>query len=444
MRYLPHTAADRSAMLSRIGVKNIDALFKDVPAKAQRTDPVALPYHLPEALVAKQFKSWAAANANAETHLSFLGAGIYSHAIPASVDALIQRGEFLTSYTPYQPEIAQGTLQYLFEFQTQIALLTGMDIANASLYDGSTACVEAIQMAMRVTGRKTALLSGGLHPEYRAVAETYAHMTGFSVTANPPTLAKAEDLIAQLSDTQACVVVQYPDFFGEIQDYKALAAAAKAKGILVIAVFTELLALGALQPPGAWGADIACGEGQSLACGASLGGPHVGLFACRKEYLRQLPGRICGETLDTEGRRGFVLTLSTREQHIRRDKATSNICTNSGLIALALTIHLSLLGSNGLTQLAALNHANAALLADALVKVPGVKVHNTAFFNEILVELPKAAAPVVSLLAAKGILAGVPVSRFYPQYPNHLLLAASEATDAAAIETLTSALRGVL
>jgi glycine dehydrogenase subunit 1 len=437
MRYLPHSASDRVALCAAVGVPDTDALFADVPEAARLKSPLPLPSAAGEAAVARAFQRWAGQNAHNQSHLSFLGAGIYNHHIPASVDALIQRGEFLTSYTPYQPEIAQGTLQYLFEFQTQVAELTGMEIANASLYDGSTACVEAVQMAMRVTGRRKALLSTGLHPEYRQVVETYAKTTGFQTSTS-------ESLGDALTDDLACVVVQYPDFFGEPHDYRTLTAAAHAKGILVVAVVTEILALGLLEPPGIWGADIVAAEGQSLGNMPNLGGPHVGLFACRLQHLRQMPGRLCGETVDADGKRGFVLTLSTREQHIRRDKATSNICTNSGLCALAFTIHLSLLGNNGLGRLAEVNHAHACLLADGLAKLPGVTIKTKSFFNEFVASFPVSCEDIITSLLKKNILAGVPLARFFPHRPNDLLIAVTEQTDAAAIDAYIAAVKEVL
>ena len=294
----------------------------------------------------------------------FVGGGAYKHHIPASVDHLIQRSEFLTSYTPYQPEIAQGTLHYLFEFQTQVALLTGMEVANASMYDGSTATAEAVLMAHRVTKRKKAVLAGNLHPHYRETVETVSRMSEHATVALPPRPEGAEDILAAIDNETSCVVVQTPDFYGHLHDLRPIAEKAHAAGALLIAVFTEAVSLGLVTPPGEMGADIVVGEGQSIGNALSFGGPYVGLFATRQKYVRQMPGRLAGETVDAEGKRGFVLTLSTREQHIRREKATSNICTNSGLCVLAFTIHLSLLGEAGLRRLARINHANAVKLAE--------------------------------------------------------------------------------
>jgi glycine dehydrogenase subunit 1 len=374
----------------------------------------------------------------------FVGAGAYRHHVPASVDHLIQRSEFLTSYTPYQPEIAQGTLQYLFEFQTQIANLTATEVANASMYDGSTATAEAVLMAQRVTKRRKAVLSGGLHPQYRGVVETVSRMAEDEVAALPPDPMDTEAILDAIDKDTACVVVQSPSFYGRLIDLKPIAEKAHAVGALLVAVFTEVVALGAIEPPGAQGADIVVGEGQSIGNPLTFGGPYVGLFATRQKFVRQMPGRLCGETVDAEGRRGFVLTLSTREQHIRRDKATSNICTNSGLCCLAFTIHMSLLGEAGLRKLALSNHMNAVKLAESLSKVPGVSVLNDSFFNEFTIRVPGKAATVIDRLAEKGVLGGVPVSRLEPDRPelaDLIVVAATEVnTDedcAAYIDALT-------
>src|SRR5579863_8215126 len=410
MRYLPLTPDDRRAMLAKIGATNIDALFRDVPASA--VVPLTafdLPDTKGELEVDRALSKLAARNVAAGAVPSFCGAGAYRHHVPSAVDHLIQRSEFLTSYTPYQPEIAQGTLQYLFEFQTQVALLTGMEVANASLYDGSTATAEAVLMAQRLTRRGKAILSGGLHPHYAETVETVASLSG-QVARTPVTPGKAEDIAALIDTDTACVVVQSPDVFGLIRNLRPIAEAAHAKGALLIAVVTEAVSLGLLESPGAQGADIVAAEGQSIGNGLNFGGPYVGLFATKEKFLRQMPGRLCGETADAEGRRGYVLTLSTREQHIRREKATSNICTNSGLCTLAFTIHLSLLGEEGFTRLARLNHAKASALADRLDGIQGVSVVTPAFFNEFTVRLPGRADAVVETLAKKGILAGVPVS----------------------------------
>ena len=431
MRYLPLTSDDRKAMLAKIGARNIDALFRDVPKEGiVPPSTFALPDHQGEIEVERALSKLAVRNKAAGSQPFFCGAGAYKHHVPAAVDHLIQRSEFLTSYTPYQPEIAQGTLQYLFEFQTQVALLTGMEVANASLYDGSTATAEAVLMAQRVTRRSKAILSGGLHPHYAETVETVAGLWGEMVRA-PVTPGRAEDLIRLIDDKTACVVVQSPDVFGLIRELKPIAEAAHAKGALLIAVVTEAVSLGLIEPPGAQGADIVAAEGQSIGNGLNFGGPYVGLFATREKFVRAMPGRLAGETTDSSGRRGFVLTLSTREQHIRREKATSNICTNSGLCCLAFTIHLSLLGDEGFARLARINHAKASALADKLARIKGVSLVTPSFFNEFTIKLPKPAAPVVDALAEKGIIAGVPASRLMPHdhaVRDLLIVAATETT----------------
>jgi len=446
MRYLPLTSSDRAEMLAAIGAPSIDALFADVPEPARLQGPLDLPRAMGEIEVERAISSMAARNVAAGSVPFFIGAGVYRHHIPAAVDHLIQRGEFLTSYTPYQPEIAQGTLQYLFEFQTQVALLTGMEVANASLYDGATACVEAVMMANRITGRRKAVLSGQLHPHYREVCETYARFVGFAVDAQHP-IPGGEDLAALVDRDTSCVVVQNPDFFGEVRDYSELAQRCHEAGTLLVIVVTEILSLGAIRAPGEMGADIVAAEGQSLGNALNFGGPHVGLFATRDKFVRQMPGRLVGQTTDAAGRRGWVLTLSTREQHIRREKATSNICTNSGLCSLAFTIHLALLGETGLKRLACLNHAAAVKLAERIEAVPGVRLVNRAFFNEFAVRLPRPASEVVDRLAERGILAGVPASRFYPsrnELADLLLVAATELTTDADIDRLEGGLREML
>lgn len=416
MRYLPLTDAERGDMLARIGVRAIDDLFAAVPRDKLLKALPELPRAKGELEVEREMARLAGMNTPAGAVPFFVGCGAYRHHVPATVDHLIQRSEFLTSYTPYQPEITQGTLQYLFEFQTQVAALTGMDVANASMYDGSTGAGEAVLMAHRITRRRKAVLSGNLHPHYADVIRTLSHHGGADVVALPP-LPAGEEGIAQAIDAEtSCVVVQYPDVFGNIGDHARLAEAAHKAGALLIVVVTEIVSLGLVKPPGEMGADIVAAEGQSIGNGLNFGGPYVGLFATREKYVRQMPGRLCGETVDAEGRRGFVLTLSTREQHIRREKATSNICTNSGLCALAFTIHMTLLGETGLKRLAAVNHANACDLADRLAAVQGVEVVTPAFFNEFTIRVPGNAEKVVDRLADKGVLGGVRVSRLMPEH----------------------------
>jgi glycine dehydrogenase subunit 1 len=452
MRYLPLSAADRSAMLDNIGAETIDDLFRDVPPEARLDGPVrGLPFHASELEVERHLSALARKNITAGEAPFFLGCGAYKHHIPASVDHLIQRGEYLTAYTPYQPEIAQGTLQVLFEFQTQVAKLFGCEVANASMYDGSTACWEAIGMARRITRRKKTLISSGLHPHYVGVAKTMARFTGDTLETSVPTLAAEADLEALAAAVDAetsAVVVQYPDILGRVADLSALAEAVQAKGALLIAVVTEPVALGLLKSPGEMGADIVVGEGQSIGVGLNFGGPYVGLFACREKHIRQMPGRLAGETIDADGKRGFVLTLSTREQHIRREKATSNICTNSGLCALAFSIHMTLLGEKGLRQLAELNHARATELAGRLAAIPNVRLVNDLFFNEFTLELPVEARPAVHKMVEKGVLGGVSLGRLYPgeeALKNGLVVAVTEtATDQdfdALVQALTEAVK---
>ena len=439
MRYLPLTEADRRAMLTSIGAPSVDSLFRDVPEPAR--DPVFdLPDHAGEIEVERALGALAARNVSAGSVPFFLGAGAYRHHVPASVDALIQRGEFLTSYTPYQPEISQGTLQALFEFQTQVALIAGLDVANASMYDGATSCLEAVNMALRVTRRSRVIISGALHPQYREVTETGLRYLSADLDCLPPDFDGTESLADRIDAETACVVVQYPDFFGRVRDLAPLAGACRDAGALLIVAVTEVVALGALKSPGEMGADIVAAEGKSLGNPLTFGGPYVGLFACRERHVRQMPGRLAGEAFDADGRRGWVLTLATREQHIRREKSTSNICTNSGLCALAFAIHLGLLGEEGFSRLARLNHAKAAALADRLDAVPGAAVANDSFFNEFTLRLDRPAAGVVDELAGRGVLAGVPVSRLLPGEPEAaplLLVAATETTtedDMAALE----------
>ncbi|HZZ60489.1 MAG TPA: aminomethyl-transferring glycine dehydrogenase subunit GcvPA [Roseiarcus sp.] len=414
MRYLPLDPSERKAMLSRIGVCDVDALFDDIPSGKRIEGLLDMPPGMSEMAVERKLSAMASRSVAAGSVPFFLGAGAYKRHIPATVDHLIQRSEFLTSYTPYQPEIAQGTLQALFEFQTQVAALTGMEVANASMYDASTGCGEAMLMAHRLTKRRKAILSGGLHPQYADVAATLARMAGDSIMRLAPDPTARETIAAEIDDETSCVIAQSPDFFGSPRDLAPIAAAAHARGALLIAVFTDPVALGALRSPGEMDADIAVGEGQGLGNALSFGGPYVGLFATRTKNVRQMPGRLAGETVDADGRRSFVLTLSTREQHIRREKATSNICTNSGLCALAFSIHLTLLGDLGLRRLARVNHNNAVRLAERLSAVRGVEILNEHFFNEFTMRTRRPAAELIEALAQRGVIGGLPVSRVLP------------------------------
>jgi glycine dehydrogenase subunit 1 len=450
MRYLPLSDADRSAMLEKIGTSSVDELFRDVPEGLLLKEPIeGLPLHASEMAVERDLTAMARKNMVAGEVPFFLGCGAYKHHVPASVDHLIQRGEFLTAYTPYQPEIAQGTLQVLFEFQTQVARLLGCEVANASMYDGSTACWEAIGLARRITRKSKAILSSGLHPHYVSVCKTMAKFTGDTLQTELPTLdsaTDAEQLISSIDDETSCVVVQYPDILGRITDLAPIAEAAQARGALLIAVVTEPVALGAIKSPGEMGADIVVGEGQSIGVGLQFGGPFVGLFATREKYVRQMPGRFVGAATDTQGRAGFVLTLATREQHIRREKATSNICTNSGLCALAFSIHMTLLGEKGLTGLAQMNHARAREAAERLGAIPGVRLINESFFNEFTLDLPVEARPAVHAMVEKGVLGGVSLGRLYPgvdSLKNGLVVAVTEVVSDADIDALEGALKEV-
>lgn len=418
MRYLPLCDKDRDEMCARIGVDSVEDLFLDIPASVRLApEQLLLPAHMGEMEVETAMRRLAAGNQSASDGPFFIGAGAYRHHVPAIVDHLVQRSEYMTSYTPYQAEIAQGNLQAMFEFQSMVALLTGMEVANSSMYDGSTACSEAVMMAHRITGRKKAVLSGGLHPHYREVVETMSRFAGCEVNnLAPDSRGGANGTVAeQIDEETSCVVVQTPDFFGNLHDLVPLGEAARGHGALLIAVVTEVVSLGLLCSPGAMGADITVAEGQSLGNGLNFGGPYVGLFATREKHMRKMPGRLVGETSDQDGRRGFVLTLVAREQHIRRQSATSNICTNSNLCAMAFAIHLALLGEKGLQRLARINHARATRLADMLASIPGVRLVNDTFFNEFSLCLDgRNGAEAIETLAGEGIMAGVPATRFYP------------------------------
>lgn len=445
MRYLGLTDSDRRSMLDAVGADTIDALYRDVPGTAVLKDLLDLPTHTGEMDVEQQIAALVAPNRPAGAATCFLGAGSYRHHVPASVDYLIQRGEFLTSYTPYQPEVSQGTLQYLFEFQTQVAMITGMEVASASHYDGATACAEAVLMARRLTKRRGVVLSGGLHPHYAAaVATNVQYLDTEMITLQPADPGQEENLIDEINEETACVVVQNPDVFGKLRDVTPLADAAHQVGALLVVVVTEVVSLGLVRSPGEMGADIVAAEGQAIGNSMNFGGPCLGLFATREKFVRQMPGRIAGEARDADGQRGWVLTLSAREQHIRREKATSNICTNSGLCALAFTIHLALLGEEGYRRLAELNHAKAISLADGLEAIPGVDMINDSYFNEFTLRLPVGAEAVAEALAGDGIFAGVPASRLFPgeaACANLLIVAATETNTSDDIDRFCVALR---
>ncbi|MBT6204857.1 MAG: aminomethyl-transferring glycine dehydrogenase subunit GcvPA [Alphaproteobacteria bacterium] len=447
MRYLPQTDADRAEMLALIGAASIDDLYVDVPRSAWLDGPVDLPPHQGELQVERAMAAMAGKNLHGGNAPFFVGCGAYRHHVPASVDALIQRGEFLTSYTPYQPEVSQGTLQMLFEFQTMVAMLTGMDVANASMYDGASGTAEAVLMANRSTRRHRAVLSGGLHPHYREAVETYARYGDFEIASQTLVPDGVEDLASLIDDSTSCVVVQTPDIMGRLHDLRGLAEACHAAGALLVVVVTEIVSLGLVRSPGDMGADIVVCEGQSIGNPMGFGGPYLGLFATRDKYVRQMPGRLVGETADSDGKRGYVLTLSTREQHIRREKATSNICTNSGLCALAFTIHLALLGEAGMMRLARLNHEAAQRTAERLATIDGVTVLNESYFNEFTVRLSRPAADVIDALVERGVLGGVPISRFEPdngELADLMVVAATEMTTVEEIDALGNALAEVL
>jgi len=445
MRYLPLNDNDRRSMLEKIGVADIDALFDDIPEAARLSELLDLPKHQSEAAIECFMTRLSGKSVSAGSVPFFVGAGAYKHHIPATVDHLIQRSEFLTAYTPYQPEISQGTLQTLFEFQTQVAMLSGMEVANASMYDGSTACAEAVVMAKRVTRRKRAVLAPGLHPHYSAATQNVAKHLDIQIDQMKNAIGADQDILAEITDETACVVVQSPNVFGEIVDLEPIAEKAHAHKALLIAVFTEPVALGAIKSPGEQGADIVVGEGQGIGVGLNFGGPHVGLFACRQKLVRQMPGRLCGETVDANGERGFVLTLSTREQHIRREKATSNICTNSGLCTLAFSIHMSLLGEAGLRRLAMLNHEKACELAEKLSAINGVDLMTDVFFNEFTIRLPGKAAEICEALADRNVLGGVPASRIMNgDHDDILIVAATETASAEDMDAYVQALLEVL
>lgn len=447
MRYLPLTAEDRSDMLNKIGAKSVDDFYADVPECARLDGTIkGLPDHQGEFAVERHLTKLAAKNTTASDSAFFVGCGAYKHHVPASVDMVIQRSEFLTTYTPYQPEIAQGTLQTLFEFQTQVAEMTAMDVANASMYDGSTSCAEAAVMACRVTRRKKVILSGGVHPHYKATTRLLCEAQGIEVIELPAAIDGELELASHVDDATACVIGQSPNVFGTVTDMSAVADAAHEKKALFVSVFTEAVSLGLVTPPGEMGADIAVGEGQSIGNPLNFGGPYVGLFAATQKLVRQMPGRLCGETVDAEGKRGFVLTLSTREQHIRRDKATSNICTNSGLCALAFTAHMTLLGGKGLHDLAVLNHEATCDLADAIEGIQGVEILTPRFFNEFAFKTSKPAFDVLEALQEKGVIGGVRASRLFPHddMDNVIIAAATECTTPEDIAAYAAGLKEIL
>ena len=444
MRYLPKSPTERQEMLSAVGVKSIHELFECIPERYRLREALKLPGPFSEAEVISYFQDRAKENSGGYT--SFLGAGVYNHLRSVITDTILLRGEFLTSYTPYQAEITQGTLQAIFEFQTLMCQLTGQEVANASMYDGSTATTEAVLMAERLTGRRRVLVAKSLHPEYRDVLKTYAKNSGLFVeeipyAANGTLDSKA--LQSALKDDVAAVVVQSPNFLGVIEDVAADASAVHAAGALLVVAITEGVSLGALKPPTE--ADIVAMEGQSFGLAPSYGGPFVGVIASREKFVRQMPGRLAGQTTDTEGRRGFVLTLAAREQHIRREKATSNICTNQALCALAATVHLTLLGKEGLREMAHQNLSKARFALAELEKIPGVKrKFDAPFFNEFSIELPRSVRMVNAELLKEKIVGPLSLGSLYPELTKTALVCVTETTTRTEIEHLAVALRRAL
>ena len=449
MRYLPHTDEDVRAMLAAVGVADVSDLFSDVPNELRGRATVALPPGLSEQEVRARLEQLALRNRTAAQRC-FLGAGFYPHFVPAVVDQVLQRAEFYSAYTPYQPEVSQGTLQAIFEFQTLAAMLLEMDVANASMYDGASAAAEAVLMALRIRPKRSrVILSRALHPQYRDVIRTYATVAG-GEAAHGIELVEApvssdgrtdsEWLAGAMTDETAAVVVGYPNFFGVVEDLDAIGALAHARDALLVTATSEAIALGLLKPPGTFGADIAVAEGQSLGVPMSYGGPGVGLFATRSDFVRMLPGRLVGEAVDGAGRRGYVLTLATREQHIRREKATSNICTNHGLIALAVTVYLATVGKAGLRELAIANTAAAHRVAERLVRTGKWQQQFSApFFNEFVLRGVNAEA-AWKTANGRGVLAGLPLRRWYPEFGDALLLCVTEMHDSAAAEALVGEL----
>ncbi len=441
-RFIPHTEDDVREMIAAIGVRDLAALFACVPEKLRLTGLLDLPAAASEQEVVRELKALAARNAHADSHPWFLGGGIYAHYLPAAVHALASRAEFYTAYTPYQPEISQGTLQTIFEWQTMICALTGLEVSNASLYDGASATAEAVLLAMRTTRRERIVVAHGLHPHYGDVLRTYLRALSVDIDWLPRAAdGRSAPVAPAIDDATACVVVQSPSFLGPVQDLRGAAEAAHARGALLIVVVTEPLSLALFQAPGALGADVVCGEAQGFGVPMSLGGPALGFLATRDRFVRQLPGRLVGETADTRGRRGYVLTLSTREQHIRREKATSNICTNQGLCLLYATIYLSLLGRVGLLELARLNYAKAEYLKRRVRETPGLTLPLAApGFNEFVVGVPDSGAAALARALDGGIVGGLDLAPYEPALGPAVLVCATELATRDAIDQLVARL----
>ena len=443
MSYVPHTDEQRRAMLQTLGLAELEDLFADLPEAVRLRRPLKVGPGLSEPELRRHFQALAAANQPAAGRSCFLGAGLYDHYVPAVVDSVIARNEFYTAYTPYQPEISQGTLQVIFEFQTMICQLTGMEVANASMYDGASALAEAVLMATNITGREEIILPASIHPASREVCRTYtagADLTLTSIDADGGLGTPVQAIRETLSDRTACVAIQQPNFFGAVADLADIAAAAHDVGALLV-VSANPIALGLLAPPGQQGADIVVGEGQPLGLGLNFGGPLVGFFATRQQHVRRMPGRLVGQTTDTEGRTGYVLTLQTREQHIRRERATSNICTNQGLCLLAATAYLETMGKSGLRSVAEQCLRKAHYAAARIDALPGFAVVTPPpFFHEFAVRCPRSAAAIAGRLAEQGILAGYPLGRDYAGMDDCLLVAVTEQRTREEIDALVEAL----
>jgi glycine dehydrogenase subunit 1 len=440
MRYIPNSPGERRSMLSDIGLERIEELFDQIPEQLKLKEAIGIGEPMSEPELLEYFRSLA--SENRIDYQSFLGAGAYSHFIPVIIDSLISRAEFFTAYTPYQPELSQGTLQYTFEFQTMICQLTGMEVANASLYDGSTAVAEAVLMANRVTRRSRVIIADTVHPQYREVVSAYTKNLGLTIDVIEHGESGNFDPTTMGIDREtAAVVVQSPNFFGCVEDLEAIADAAHEAGALLVVAVTEPMSLGVLKPPGACGADIVAGETQSFGIPLSYGGPYCGLFATLDKHVRQMPGRLVGEARDSEGRRGYVLTLSTREQHIRREKATSNICTNQGLFALMATVYLSTMGRQGVQEVARQNLHKAHYAASEISKIPGFDLRFSApFFNEFVLRTPRPATEVIDGLLDKKIIGGIGLERYFPGMSDGLLVCVTETVKKDAIDKLVSAL----
>lgn len=447
MSYISISEKDKKEMLAAAGVDSIDGLFSSIPDGLQFKKDLDIPGPLSEPELVKMIEGMSRKNRFGD-FLSFLGGGAYDHFIPAVVDDLASRTEFVTPYTPYQPEVSQGTLQVTFEFQTLICQLTGLDISNASLYDGATGAAEAVLMSHRVTGRNKVLVSSAINPQYRQVIRTYIKNLGVEMVElpyGPDGRTDPKAAADAMDDNIAAVMVQSPNYFGAVEDTAAFAALAHGRKALSVYVVAEALSLGLLEAPGRLGADIVVGEGQSLGIPMSFGGPYLGLMACRKEFVRQLPGRVIGATVDVEGRRGYVLTLATREQHIRREKATSNICSNESLCAVRAAMYMETLGARGLTEMARRNALKAAYAADVLGTVPGVKIKFTApFFNEFVVQTRKPWSEVEAGLKKKSILAGIGLASDYPELADCGLICVTEMKSRQDIDDLARAMQEVL